>query len=238
MDSAELPGEDVRTMLRDSLRGFLGQHWSADEARSASPDEVSEVWRRLIGQGVASLGCDASQGGLREILVVMAELGRAACPAPMWSAAIANLALSHLRDVAAVDFLERLHAGTSCVAVSFGALDPDRHAGSIRIDNGRASGVLRFVEVAANCTHLLAAIEPAAFALVELSGTCVGREPTRAMGAPGLFQLRLDDAPARLVPLRGVSVDDLLLKGKLALLARAHGASRRAFELEIGRAHV
>src|SRR5215469_6982098 len=112
MDVAELPGEDVRTMLRDSLRGFLGQHWSADKARSAMPNEASEVWRRLIGQGVASLGSDARQGGLREILVVMAELGRVACPAPMWSAALANLALSRLCDTAAVDFLERLHAGT------------------------------------------------------------------------------------------------------------------------------
>ena len=98
MDVAELPGEDVRTLLRDSLRGFLGEHWSTDKARSASPEEVADVWKRLIGQGVGWLGCDASEGGLREILIVLAELGRAACPAPMWSAALANLALSRSRD--------------------------------------------------------------------------------------------------------------------------------------------
>jgi hypothetical protein len=92
VDVSELPGEDVRTMLRESLRGFLGEHWSAGNARSVSPGEVSDVWTRLVGQGVASLGCDASEGGLREILVVMAELGRAACPAPMWSAALVGIA--------------------------------------------------------------------------------------------------------------------------------------------------
>src|ERR1700743_2973077 len=94
MDVAELPGEDVRTMLRDSLRGFLGEHWSADKARASTPAEVSDVWTRLGGQGITSLGRDASEGGLREILVVMSELGRAACSAPMWSTALVNLALS------------------------------------------------------------------------------------------------------------------------------------------------
>jgi len=231
MNVAELPGEDVRTMLRDSLRGFLGEHWSADKARSGSPDDVSEVWTRLVGQEVASLGCDPSQGGLHEILVVMAELGRAACLAPMCSAALANLALSGLRDEA--EFLDKIHSGAVRVTVSFGALDPDRHAGSIRITGRRASGLLRFVGAAASCTHLLVAVDQAALALVELSGPSVGLEPSRAMGAPGLFQLRLNDAPARLVQLAAVSVDDLLLKGKLVLLARAHGAARRAFELAV-----
>ena len=64
---------------------------------SASPEAISAIWTQLVGQGVASLGCDFSEGGLREILVVMAELGRAACPAPMWSAALANLSLSACR---------------------------------------------------------------------------------------------------------------------------------------------
>lgn len=233
MDSAELPGEDVRTMLRESLRGFLGEHWSAEKARSASPGEVSEVWRRLIEQGIASLGCDAREGGLHEILVVMAELGRAACPAPMWSTAIANLALSGSHDEATIKFLEKIHRGARCVTISFGACDPDRHDGSIRIIDGRAIGLLRFVEVAASCTHLLVADDPGAFALVELSGPGVSLEPTRALGAPGLFQLRIDGAPARRISSDSISVDELLLKGKLAMLARAHGAARRAFELAV-----
>ena len=27
MDHSELPSEEIREMLRDSLRGFLGEHW-------------------------------------------------------------------------------------------------------------------------------------------------------------------------------------------------------------------
>ncbi|HWL18138.1 MAG TPA: acyl-CoA dehydrogenase [Bradyrhizobium sp.] len=235
MDLAQLPNEEVRMMLRESLRGFLGEHWSADKAasRAASPEDISAIWTRLVRQGIASLGCDLSEGGLREILVVMAELGRAACPAPMWSAALANLALSGSRDPAAVALLEALHGGAARTAFSFGALDPDRHAASIQIADGRASGLLRFVEVAASCTHLLVVIDPSKLALVELSAAGVELEPTRAMGASGLYQLRLDAAPVRLIPLKNISANDLLLKGRLALLARAHGAARRAFELVV-----
>jgi alkylation response protein AidB-like acyl-CoA dehydrogenase len=233
MDLAGHPNEDVRTMLRESLRGFLGEHWSADKARAAAPDEISAIWRKLVGQGVAALGSDPDEGGLAEILVVMAELGRAACPAPMGSAGLANLAVSASRDKAAVGLLEQLHDGTACAAFCFGAFDPDRQAGAIQISGGRASGLLRFVEAAASCSHLLVVIDPSTLACVDLNEAGVTREPTRAMGAPGLFQLRLDGVPARLISLEGKSADDLLLAGKLALLARAHGAGRGAFELAV-----
>ena len=83
-----------------------------------SADDISAIWRKLIGQGVAALGSGRDEGGLREILVVMAELGRAACPAPMWSAALANLALSGSQADAAVELLEKLHAGTAVAAFS------------------------------------------------------------------------------------------------------------------------
>ena len=123
-------------------------------------EDVVSIWNGLVGQGVAALGYDRSEGGLREILVVMAELGRASCPAPMWSAALANMTLSDCRADAAINLLEKLHDGTARVTFSFGALDPDTQAGSIQVAGGRAKGLLRFVEVAESCTHLVVAISP------------------------------------------------------------------------------
>src|ERR1700722_9137895 len=113
MDLSELPSGEIREMLRDSVRGFLEAHWDAGAGATqhAAAEEISAIWTKLAGQGIASLGCDFSAGGLREILVVMTELGRSACPAPMWSAALANLGLSNCRADAAVDLLEKLHAG-------------------------------------------------------------------------------------------------------------------------------
>ena len=233
MDLIQLPNEEVRQMLRDSLRGFLAAQWRADGEQATPPEEVSATWTRLVGQGVASLGCDFTEGGLREILVVMAELGRAACPAPMWSAALTNLALSGVHTEAAVDLLQKLHVGAARVAFSFGVLDPDRNAGSVRLENGRATGLLRFVEVAESCTHLLVAVDKSALAVVELSASGVNLEPTRALGAWGFHEVRLNSVPASRVALERPVPDDLLIDGKLALMARAYGAARRAFELAV-----
>ena len=95
MGSSEVASDDVAAMLRESLRGFLDVHWRAVGLKdAASPEAVSAIWRKLVGQGIAALGSNPDEGGLREIMVVMAELGRAACPVLMWSAALANLALS------------------------------------------------------------------------------------------------------------------------------------------------
>jgi alkylation response protein AidB-like acyl-CoA dehydrogenase len=232
MDAAELPTEDIREMLRDTLRGFLGEHWNADCVRHGpSPQDVATIWTRLVGQGVAALGCNPDEGGLREVSVVLAELGRAACPAPMWSAALANFALSASRAEAVADLLRGQHAGSVRVTFSFGALDPDPGTGAIRVADRRATGSLRFVEAAGSCTHLLVAVDRSMLALVALDTAGVEVAPTRAMGAWGLYQLRLNSAPATIIALEDGVVDDLLLKAKLALMARAHGAAWRAFEL-------
>ena len=95
MDATEPPSDDIAEMLRDSLRGFLEMHWAASSRKERpSPDDIAAIWGKLIGQGVAALGSGRDEGGLREILVVMAELGRAACPAPMWPTALSKFLLS------------------------------------------------------------------------------------------------------------------------------------------------
>lgn len=235
MDPSQLPSDEIREMLRDSLRGFLREHWSAVAASKQAPEpqQIAAIWTRLVGQGIAALGCDFSEGGLREILVVMTELGGAACPAPMWSAALANLGLSGCSADIATDLLEKLHAGTARVAFCFGELDPDRHAGSIEVVNGKARGLLRFVEVAASCTHLLVAVKGDALGVIELGGFGVDLVPTRAMGASGLYEIRLNSASAAAIELLPSATDALLLEAKLALMARAYGAARRSFDLVV-----
>jgi alkylation response protein AidB-like acyl-CoA dehydrogenase len=232
MDTTEPPSDDIAKMLRDSLRGFLQAHWAARVKGDPSADDISAIWRKLIGQGVATLGASRDEGGLREILVVMAELGRAACPAPMWPTALANLALSGSRADAAVELLEELHAGTATAAFCFGVRDPDAGTGSICIDGQHAIGVLRFVE-AAGATHLLVAVDASCLALVQLDAPGIVLSPTRAMGAWGLCEVRLNSAPLTLLPLEGADLDDIRLKAQAALLGRAYGAARRAFALAV-----
>jgi len=235
MDVSQLPSDEIREMLRDSLRGFLVGHWKAGDAVTPAslPEAIVSIWTKLVGQGVASLGCDFNEGGLRETLVVMTELGRAACPAPMAAAALTNLALSGCGHDIATGLLEGLHGGSARAAFAFGAFDPDRGAGAIRLEDGRASGSLRFVEAAGSCTHLVVPVEPSALAIIELGAPGVDMASTRAMGTWGLYEIKLNSAPASLVRLQRPVADDLLLEAKLALTARAYGAARRAFELVV-----
>ncbi|HEY3680937.1 MAG TPA: acyl-CoA dehydrogenase family protein [Bradyrhizobium sp.] len=227
--------DDLGTLLRDSLRGFLATHWKRSVAtdRSQSDQEIASIWSRLVGQGVATLGSDPGEAGLREILIVMTELGRAACPAPMWSAALANMTLSDCPAEAAVELLDGLHAGTARVTFSFAALDPHSNAGAVDVADGHASGHLRFAEVAGSCTHLVAAIDDYGTAIVPLDHSSVEMAATRAMGIWGLYQVRLKGVPAHRIDLRSGVLRDRLLAARLALAARAYGAARAAFELAV-----
>lgn len=232
MDGASLSPDDLSVILQDSLRGFLAQNWTADAGKNAQADDVSAIWHKLIGQGVASLGADPTEAGLREIVVAMQELGRAGCPSPMLATALANMAFAGDRGEDASSLLAAVHCGSARLCWSFGARDPDRNAGSINIENNRVNGHLRFVEAAASCTHLLVDVADA-IAVVKLDAPGVSITATRAMGAWGLHEVRLAHVPVKWIPLDAARLDALLLQAKLALTARAYGAARRSFELAI-----
>lgn len=233
MGAVRAESDDVTGLLRDSMRGLLETHWPVDGATDgASPEAIAAIWDRLVQQGVTVLGAYPQERSLSAILVVMEELGRAACPAPMWSAVLANLALSDAFSRVG-EMRRALEAGLARVAFSFGALDPDPGIGSIALDNDSATGSLRFVEAAGSATHLLVPVGENELALVDLGAPGVKRVPTRTMGAWGNWELTLEAAPAMLVPIGNVGLGDLRSIATIVLLARAHGAASRAFELAV-----
>jgi len=79
------------------------------------------LWRDLASQGLAALGADSAEAGLREILLVFEELGRASCPAPLLGAVAANLAFAGQQSNAMRAMLEDLHHGNAMVALALGA---------------------------------------------------------------------------------------------------------------------
>jgi len=234
----DLASDQERTMLRDAVRGLLKHHWPADKAiaSAALPHEAARLWGVLAGQGYAALGTDVEAGGLREILIVMQELGRAACPAPMLDAALFNICLAKagaLTDTLAA-LRNAMHAGTASVCVSFGAFDPDRSVGGIAVVGDKASGAVPFVDGAAATTHL-AVFESAGPSLVVVALTHGSARvtPTRAMGMDGLCTVALENAPVSVVPVKREAIADLVSISRLGLAARAWGAADRAFELVV-----
>ena len=167
----------------------------------------------------------------------MEELGRAACPAPLLGAGLANLALAG-SDVSpsAKDLLARLHDGSARICWSFGELDPSAGASELSWSGDRLSGLLRFVDGAAAATHLVVARGGGrpGLDIVALGGHDGIRViATRALGADGWAEILLANVPVAFVPLANAALADLLRVARLAQLARAQGAARRAFEMAV-----
>jgi alkylation response protein AidB-like acyl-CoA dehydrogenase len=200
-------------MLRDSVRGYLAMHWPAVQAVALQCDRaaVSAIWRGLAGQGLTAIGIDHELGGLVEAVIVMEELGRAACPVPLGDAVLANLMAMSVDEAMRVAFAIGEEAGIPIVR------------------SGKATGTVRFVEGAGAVTHVVVALADDALALIDCTNATI--EPTRALGLDGLATMHFDAAAARTVPIDPRRLDELVRVRRLLLAARAHGAARRAFEL-------
>jgi alkylation response protein AidB-like acyl-CoA dehydrogenase len=224
IEAALLPGAEERAMLRDSMRRFLETHWPVDAAvgRGREPDAIATVWSLLVGQGIATLGTDPTEGGLREIAILMEALGRAACPAPMLGAALANLAFGRSGEGAAAatggaaahTLLGRLHAGSARVCWSFGEFDPDADTAALAWHDDRPVQSMRAVDATAR-----ADADGAAKAAGRLDGTLrfvdgAGAATdlviaVRRNGRSGLALVSLDAPGASIAATRALGADAL-----------------------------
>jgi alkylation response protein AidB-like acyl-CoA dehydrogenase len=151
-------------------------------------------------------------------------------PAPSTSSPAAGS--THAADPAARRLLDRLHRGEARLALSFGELDPDPRVASLEREGEALDGTLRHVDAAAQATDLLV-FTPDGLARVDLAAPGVTVTPTRALGADGWCEVALRAVPCETLAVEGEALEDLRLVARLLLLARAHGAARRAFELAV-----
>lgn len=193
------PGEEERSLLRDSVRGLLTQYWPQDQAIRHQIDrtELNSIWCHLASLGLTRLGADSQEGGLSELLVVTQELGRAACPAPLIDSYLAHLALSrHRAEAPEVErLLEQLQDGSVQLGFAGAKLDGDRHAGSLIVEHGRAHGTLSFVDCAISLSHLLVSLD-SAVVLLDCADAGVSKTATRALGLDGYMQFKVDQGIA------------------------------------------
>jgi len=240
---------DEAQQLRDSARGFLARYWPPDKAleRAAQPEALRELWQRAVYQGWTSLGSDAEAVGLREVLVLLEELGRAACPVPLLDAFVATVALRQANTTAAHDVLEALEEGTAAISVAFGPVDGDSNAGSVVVMTTRDgttnfTGTVRFVEGLSFTTHLLVVVDSTEttgeMALLRTDAPGVTVTPTPGFAIPPLCEVHVENVPGQLIPLPQGSLLNLLTLARLGSVARAYGAANRSFELAVEHAKV
>jgi alkylation response protein AidB-like acyl-CoA dehydrogenase len=221
----ELPSDEDRQILQEAVRGFFED--VSDKAAQVTP----RLWKQLAAQGLTQVAASPAEGGLREIVLVQEEAGRAACRAPLADAALINLMQLRARGNAHAlrSLVDDLHSGDAVVALCFAGFDHDGAAGWAKMEADRLIAELGFVESADIVTHLAIFVPGPALAIINTSEG-VAAEPTPVMGKAGWWRVRIDAVPTVLVPFTDAEVRDLLTVAALSETARAFGAAQRAFE--------
>jgi acyl-CoA dehydrogenase len=231
--------ESERSLLRKSVRDFLAAHWPAATAvdLACDPAAIEALWRGMATQGLAALGAETADVGLREIVLVFEEMGRASCPAPLLGAIAANLALAEQRSNSARALLEDLHQGKAAVALALGGFDGDPGAGDVELRGDRLSGTVSFVEGAETATHLLV-FTGAGVALAARDAAGLKLKATPGLAVPPFCEVTFDGTPVTHFDVAPASLDDIATVARLACAGRALGAAQRAFDLAVEHAKV
>src|SRR5262245_6829792 len=159
---------------------------------------MAGLWPAMARQGLSSLGSNAAEVGLREILLVFEELGRASCPAPLLGAVGANLALATQPSNSARALLEELHQGNVTIALALGAFDGDPAAGTVAMRSDTLQGKVSFVEGAHTATHLLIfTAAPAGVAVVASDAHGLTMRATPGLAVPPFCELTFENTPAQ-----------------------------------------
>ena len=221
-------------MLREGVRSLLAGEWPVEKAggSTSDPARIGVVWAGLAGMGLAGLGIDPAQGGLREILVVMEELGRAGCPAPMAGAALTNLARTACAAGGGYrSLLEALERGEAVVSIAFGSSDGDPNSGGAQFTGQVLNGRIAFVEGLEVATDILVLADPGpVLARVRRDAPGLGVVATPGFAVPPLAELTFTNTPAQAFAMPPGLADDLNRLARLLMIARAFGAATRAFE--------
>jgi len=239
--AAESLSDSERSLLRRSVREFLSTHWPVERAveQSGSAQAIAALWRDMTGQGLASLGSNTAEVGLREIVLVFEELGRASCPAPLLGALGTNLTLANQQSTAARALLEDLHQGKAVVALALGAFDGDPAAGRVDFHGDALSGKTSFVEVAQPATHFLIFTDaPVGVALVASGASGLKMNVTPGLAVPPFSELTFENTSAMRLDMPSETLSDIALVARLACTGRALGAAERAFELAVDHAKI
>ncbi len=228
-----------RSLLRKSVRDFLANIWPADKAveNAGNAEALAKLWPAMARQGLTSLGSNAAEAGLREVVLVFEELGRASCPAPLLGAVGANLALATQTSNAARALLDDLHQGDATIALVLAAFDGDPAAGRVEIRGDTLSGKVSFVEGAQTATHFLIFADSSA-AVVGSDAPGVSMRTTPGLAVPPFAELTFENTPALRLEVPASTLLDVALVARLSCAGRALGAAQRAFDLAVDHAKV
>ena len=240
-ESSSIYSTDSETrMLREAARRFLAGNWPAERAvpDSGKPEELRRLWREIARQGWLALGAEAGTGSMRMASILLEELGRAACPAPLLDAFLGNVVLGRVVEPQQEikQLLEKLRDGEVILSCVLGPYDGDANAGAFDVAGGgedaRIHGRAAFVEGTSIATHFLVITgRPKELAIVSASASGVTITATPGLSVPPLAEVEFSGAAAITGSCGMNDLRAVQALARIGLVARALGAATRGFEL-------
>ncbi|MGI4814218.1 MAG: acyl-CoA dehydrogenase family protein [Janthinobacterium lividum] len=232
-----LAESEALEMLRDAARAMLLAEWPQARAVAAAEQaaEVQRLYRRAASQGWTDIEPDASELGLQAALALQQELGRAACPIPLWEAVLANAVLSGIELPAAAALRRAVAQGDAAISWVFAPADTEANAAVLRVSEGpklRLDGRASFVESTALATHLLVVTGvPGQVAIIARNAPGLNVTPTAGLSTPALADVRFEAVEALAYFNAAFDLHALLPLARLMLSARAVGAAQYGLEM-------
>lgn len=205
--------DDDLVALQELAREIFTDHATTDRVRQVETSQSrvdDDLWAALAGAGLTGLVVPEDLGGaglgVGAVAVLLEEQGRSVAPVPLWSAAVAALALCDAGDAHA-GLLAGIADGSVRVTVAleeYAPADPNAPAAVARPsgDGWRITGVKAVVPSPSSAAHVLvsaATDEGPALFLVEGTAPGVRWELMPVTSHDLAGELTLQDAPAQLV---------------------------------------
>ena len=231
--SLPLAESENLVLVRDSARGLLKSQWPAAHAvaLAADPRALVQMMESAAAQGWTALDTEDEEMGLGAALALMEELGRAACPAPLLDAVLANSALAASSDADAMALLAKVQSGQAIVTWIFGPDSGDAVAFELQAA-GTLAGRAAFVENTAVATHLLIVTgKPGEIVIVERGARGVGVMATPGLAIPALAEVTFDKVESFSKVSTRWDLRQLAPFARLMLAARAGGSAQYGLEL-------
>jgi alkylation response protein AidB-like acyl-CoA dehydrogenase len=115
-------------LLRDSVRGYLSDHWGTARLRAAGGQFDPKLWQGLCDLGLQTLLVPEAFGGaglgMEDAVLSFEEFGRALVPGPMADTILVSEIIARFgSDAARAEFLPAIAAGTA--RLGFAHAEPD-----------------------------------------------------------------------------------------------------------------
>lgn len=234
-----------QTELAGGLRGWLDHHAPTDVVRRHLDDGTgSSLEDKLLGEGWLHAGVaeehGGAGGGLVELAVMAAELGRAAAPSGRWTAGAVAAGLLTVPAVAdAVLATLDGDIGSAAVGVPSDRIPSGRTG--LRLRDGAVEGRTRLVLGGTDCRHVVLPVrdgDRTRLAVVDAGATGCTRTPRRPLDrSRDAADLAFDAAPATVLDVPDDAVhaalDAVAAHAAVLVAADSLGASERMLALAV-----